>query len=146
MHSGIAGAGDEAAVLAPLDHQGLAALLADQVGGLLHPLDVGHVLFGVLQVLVEALVELAHGLAPVELAVFDLVELLFHPRRVLHVEDVVEALEQQIGHHHAEFGGREVAAFLLHVLALLNGGEDGGVGGRTAHAVGFQLFTSVASL
>src|SRR5262249_52333489 len=40
---GVSGAGDETAVLAPLDHHGLAALLADEVGGPLHALDVGHV-------------------------------------------------------------------------------------------------------
>src|ERR1039457_4818492 len=58
---GISGASDEAAVAAPLDHQGLAALLADQVGGPFHPLDVGHVLFGVLQVFVELFEELPDG-------------------------------------------------------------------------------------
>ena len=63
-------------------------------------------------------------LAPVELAVLDLVEFLFHPRRVADVEDVVEARDQQVGHHHAEFGRQELAAFLLDVLALLDGGDD----------------------
>ena len=43
--------------------------------------------FGVLQVLRELLVELGHGLAPLELAFLDLVELLFHARRVGDVED-----------------------------------------------------------
>ena len=124
---------------APLDHQILAALLARQAGGPLHPLDVGHVLFGVLQVLVEPFVELADGLAPGNLPRFDLVQLLFHARGVLNVEDIVEVLQQQPGHHSAQLGGVEPTALLLHVLAFLNGGEDGGVGGRTAHAVGFQF-------
>src|SRR4029077_3166915 len=43
-------AGDELAVAPPLDHHGLAALLANLVGGLLHALDVGHVALGVFQV------------------------------------------------------------------------------------------------
>ncbi len=126
-------------MLAPLDDQRLAALLADQVGGLFHPLDVGHVLFGVLQVLVELAVELAHGRAPVERPFFDLVQLLFHSRRVLHVEDVVEALEQKVGHHHAELGGSEPAALLGHIFALQNRREDGGVRGRPSHSIKFQF-------
>src|ERR1035441_525945 len=136
---GISGAGDEAAVFAPFDHQGLAALLAVQAGGLLHPLDVGHVLFGVLQVLVEPFVELADSLAPGDLPRFNLVEFLLHAGGVLDIEDVVEVLEQQAGDDSAQFGGVEPAALLLHILALLNGGEDGGVGGRTADAVGFPF-------
>jgi len=67
---GVAGASDETAVLAPLDHQGLPHFShVKSVAS--HPLDVGHVLFGVLQVFVEALVELRHGGAPVELAFLD---------------------------------------------------------------------------
>src|ERR1039458_6117248 len=57
---GVAGTGDELAVLAPLQDEGLAALAAHLAGGFFQPLDVGHVLFGVLEILVEALVELGH--------------------------------------------------------------------------------------
>ncbi len=135
----IAGAGNEAAVLAPLDHHGLAALFADEVGRLLHPLDVGHVPRGMLQILLEAAVEISHGHSPFEFAVFDLVQLFFHARRVLHVEQVVEALKQQVRNHHTQLGRAELAAFLADVLAILNGGQDGRVGRRTAHAVGFEL-------
>ena len=101
-------------------------------------LDVGHVLFGVLEILVEALVELGHGDAPVEFAIFDFVELLFHPRGVLHLEDIVETLQQQAGDDDAQLRGGEPSAFLADVLALQNSGEDGGVGGGPADAVGFQ--------
>src|SRR4029077_1178568 len=48
----------ERTVLAPLDHQRRATALALLVRGLLHPLDVLHVLLGVAEVLGEALVEL----------------------------------------------------------------------------------------
>src|ERR1035437_6663690 len=137
---GVAGASDELAVLAPFQHEGLAALAAHLTGGFFHPLDVGHVLFGVLQIFVEALVEVGHGNPPVEFALFDFVEFFFHPRGVLHLEDVVETLQQQAGHDDAQFRGRGAAAFLLDVLALQNRGEDGGVGGGPADAVGFQAF------
>ena len=126
-------------MLAPLNHQGFAALLAGQVGGLLHPLDVGHMLFGVLQIFVELFVELADGFAPGNLSRFDLVQLLFHARGVLHVEDVVKILEQQSGNHPAQLGWVKTATILPYVLSLLNCREDGGVGGRAAHAVGFEL-------
>ena len=110
------------AVAAPLDDHGLAALLANLVGRLLHALDVGHVALGVFQVFLETLVELAHGHAPVELAFFDIVQLAFHASRIGDVEQVVEAFEQKIGNHHAELGRRELAAVLADVFALLDGG------------------------
>src|ERR1035441_1131856 len=103
-----------------LDHQGPAALLADQVGGPFHPLDVGHVLFGVLQVFVELFVELPDGHAPGDLPRFDLVQFLLHAGGILDVENIVEVLEQQPGDHSAQLGGVETAALLPHVLALLN--------------------------
>ena len=86
---------------APLDHHRLAALVAYEIGRLLHALDVGHVPLGVFQVLLETVVELGHGGAPVDLALFDIVQLLFHAGCVAHVEKVREALEQQVGHDHA---------------------------------------------
>ena len=55
------------------------------------------------------------------------------------VEDVVEVFDQQIGDDQSDFGGSELAAVLLHVLAFLNGGENGRVGRRTANAALFQL-------
>jgi hypothetical protein len=41
------------------------------------------------------MVELIHRLAPVDLALFDLVQFFFHASRVAHIEDIVEALQQQ---------------------------------------------------
>ena len=57
-HSGIAAAGEEQAELAGLDHHRLAALVArDRRIRLIPFLEVGHVLLGALQVLLELLVE-----------------------------------------------------------------------------------------
>src|ERR1017187_5040744 len=58
---GISRAGDEAAVLAPLDHQGPATVFAGQAGWFLHPLDVRHLLLRAFQVGCELLVELPDG-------------------------------------------------------------------------------------
>src|SRR5206468_1121812 len=49
----IAGAGEEPAHAAPLDHHDAAALLALQIGGRLLALDVAHLRFGRLQRLLE---------------------------------------------------------------------------------------------
>jgi hypothetical protein len=46
----------------------------------------------------------------------------------------------------AHVGGVEAALVQGHVLARLQGGDDGGVGGRTADAVLFQGATRLASL
>ena len=83
-------------------------------------------------------VELLQRVGPVQLPFLHLVQLLFHARRVGDVEDVAEVLHQQVAHHHAEFGGMEAALLLLDVLAVLNDGEDGGVGRGPADALLFQ--------
>ena len=135
-------AGEKRAVLAPLQHQRSAAAFALLVGGLLHALDVFHVLFGVGEVLLELVVELLQRVGPLFLAVFDLVEFLFQARRVLRIEDVLEVVDQQIGDDHADLGGDEFSAAagrLVHVLALLDGAQDGGVGRRPADAALLQL-------
>src|SRR5271165_6789221 len=54
----------ERAVLAPLDHQRRTAPFTLLVGGLLHPLDILHVLFGVMEVLLELLIELGQRVSP----------------------------------------------------------------------------------
>ena len=136
------GAGEERAVLAPLEDQRRAAALALLVGGLLHALDVFHVLAGVFEVLLELGVELVQGGGPLDFAVFDLVEFLFHAGGELVVEDVLEIFDEQFGDDEADFGGEEFSAAsggLLHVAAIDDGADDGGVGGGTADAALFQF-------
>ena len=98
-------AGVERTVLAPLDHQGRTAALALLVRGLLHPLDVLHVLLGIAEILGESLVEAAQSVSPGFFAFFDFVQLFFESRRIFDVEDIAEILDQQIGHHQPDFGG-----------------------------------------
>ena len=69
----VGAAGVKRAVLAPLDHQRRATFLALLISGLLHPLDVFHVLFGILQVLLEFLPEIRHGVLPLLFAFFDFI-------------------------------------------------------------------------
>ena len=135
----VGAAGEEGAVLAPLDHQRRAAAFAHLVGGLLHPLDVFHVLLGVAEVLLELLVEIAERVGPLFLAFFDLVQLFFQPGRVLEIENVLEVLHQQVGHHQPDLGRHEFSAQLLHVLALLDGADNRRVRGRPPDAALFQL-------
>ncbi len=55
-----------------------------------------HLLAGARQILLELLVEVAERLLVVGLALLDLVEILFEAARVLDVDDVVEALGEQV--------------------------------------------------
>ena len=41
------------------------------------------------------------------------------------VEDVAEVFDQQVGDDEADFGRRKFAAELLHVLAFLDGAQNG---------------------
>src|SRR5262245_6079545 len=91
-------------------------------------------LLGGLQVDGELVVKLLQRRRPCKLAVFDLVQFLLHPRRVLDVEQVCETLDQQVVDDRAEFGGPELAFDLLDVFAILNDGHDRGVGRRPPDA------------
>ncbi len=75
-------------MLAPLDHQGRTAALAFLVGGLLHPLDVLHMLFGIFEIFGEPFVEFAQRVSPLLFAFFDLVELFLESRRVFDIENI----------------------------------------------------------
>ena len=98
-------------------------------------LERDHLLLRLLAVLDELAVELRERLAPVELPFLDLVELLFHPRRVLGLEEVVEALAHEVHDDAAERRRREAPVLLPHVLAVLDLAQDLGVRGRAADAV-----------
>ena len=129
-------------MLSPLQHQRSAAPLALLVGGLLHALDVFHVLFSVGEIPLEFVVELPERVRPLLFAVFDLVEFSFETRRVLRIEYVLKVLDEQIGNDQADFRGNEfstTARRLLHVLALLDRAQDGGIGGRPSDAAFFEL-------
>src|SRR5262245_55788102 len=136
---GVGGAGEELPVTPPLqDHRG-AALVADLVGFLLHGLDVLHLRLSLLQILGELAPEQREGVEQVVLALLDRVQLLLHGRGVLDVHDVLEMLDQQVGHQEAQLRGMEPAIALLDVLARLDRGDDGRVGRGPADAVLLEL-------
>src|SRR5579864_57980 len=132
-------AGIEGPVLAPLDDERRAAALTLLVGGLLHTLDVLHVLLSVFEILGEAFVELRHGVGPLLFAFFDLVEFFFQAGGVGHVENVTEVVHEEVGDDEADLGGRKFSAHLGDVLALLDRAQDGGVGRGATNAALFQF-------
>ncbi len=135
---GIGGARQEAAELSPLLHHGAAALFADLVCREFLSLQVLHVLRGLLQVLLELLVEISKRLNPGHLSFFDFVEFFFHSGGVLDIEDVLEVLHEHVGHNSAEFGGTELALVFLDILPILNRRQNRRVRGRTADAFLFK--------
>ena len=66
----------------------------------------------------ERLVELAQQRLPVLLARLDLVELLLHMRRELHVHDVLKALAHEAVDHLAERRRAQVLTLLDDILAV----------------------------
>ena len=150
---GIAAAGHEEPRLAHSQLEGVAALRA-LVSGIIRQaevleelahlgegkarLDRDHLLLGALAVLRELAVELPQGLAPVELALLHFVELFLHPRRVLGLEEVVEALPDEVHDEAAQGRGHEAPVLLAGVLAGFDLAQDVGVGGRASDAVLFE--------
>ena len=96
-------------------------------------------LLSVFEVLLKLFVEIGEGVGPLLLTVFDFVEFFFQASGVGHVENIAEVFHQKIGHDQSDFRRRKLPAQLGDVLALLNRGQDGGVGGRTADAAFFQF-------
>src|SRR5438270_4574021 len=134
----IRAARDEGAELADLDQHRRSAALADLVG--LHAfLEVLHLLAGAREILLVLLVELLERVDVIGLPLLDLVEILFEVARVGDVDDVVEALGQEIGDHHAEHRRLEAPVILADVVAVLEHADDRGVGARTADAVFLEL-------
>src|SRR5256712_635076 len=102
-------------------------------------LEIVHFLAGSREVLLELLVEVAQGLHVIGLALLDLVEIVLERSRVLDVDDVVEALRQQVADDDAERGWLEPAFNLVHVVAILQHADDRRVRARAADAVLFQF-------
>src|SRR5262249_1192571 len=57
-----------------------------------------------------------------------------------HVEQVRKALEQQIGDNETQLGRRELPAFLLYVLALLDRRQNRRIRRWPSDPIGFELF------
>ena len=121
---GIGRAGHETAELAPLDDHRAAALVTDLVGWEFLTLEILHVLRSALQVLLELLVKLIERFDPGHLAVFDLIKLLFHARRVLDVEDVFKMFDEQFRYDRSKFGRLEFALVFGDVLSILDRGQN----------------------
>ena len=102
-------------------------------------LEIDHFLAGAREILLELLVERGERLHVVGLALLDLVEIVLEAARVLDVDDVVEALGEQIADHQAERGRLEPAFDLVDVVAILQHADDRRVRARAADAVFLEL-------
>ena len=103
-------------------------------------LEVLHVGPGGLQGGLEGTVEVRHGLLESEATLLDAVQAGLHAGGVAGVQQVLEALDEQVRDHHAQLRGLEAGLVLLHVVPVQDGGDDAGVGAGAADAVLFQFF------
>ena len=88
--------------------------------------------------LLERPPELLHERHPVLLAAADRVQLVLQPGGEVVVHVTGEMAGQELGHRPPDVRGAEAAALQLHVLAVLQGLDDRGVGGGAADAVFLQ--------
>src|SRR4030095_10790584 len=124
-------AGEELAVAPPLYDHHRAAFLAGDIRGHFLALDVAHLFFRLLEIAREGRVKALHRLGPFLFSVLDLVQLVFHPRRTLDVENIRKTLHQKIGDEKTQIRRRQRAAFgLQHVLAVEYVGNDRRIGRR----------------
>ena len=80
-----------------------------------------------------------HQVHPLLVAVGHLVQQALHLGREAHVHEMREVLHQLLTDHAPQIGGDEVAVLQAHVFAVLQGGDDAGVGGGAADALLFQF-------
>ena len=81
----------------------------------------------------------AQEVHPVHGAVGDVVQRVLHAGGEADVHVVAEMAAQEVGDGHAHEGWHEGVALLGHVVALLDGGDDGGVGAGAADPLLLQL-------
>jgi hypothetical protein len=79
-------------------------------------------------------VEAVEQVGPALLAVFNGVEFNLKIGGVLGIKDVGEVFNQQAGNDGANLGGNELRADLFDVIAVLDGVNDGGIGGGASDA------------
>ena len=77
-------------------------------------------------------------MGPLDLALFDLVQLLLHAGRELHVKELGQVLHQEIIHLETDRAGLQGPLLLVHIAPGLDGGNDAGVGAGPAYPVFFQ--------
>ena len=135
---GPAGTGQEPAKPSRLEHQVPSALGTDHIGHLVGHLDALGVLLGGLELLGKAAVEAGQDVPPVLLALFHLVQPFLHVGGKGGIHDVGEFLLHQAVDHLAQGGGTQVFPLFHHILPVQNGGDGGGIGGRTADPLLFQ--------
>src|SRR6266849_140726 len=131
--------GEEFAVTSPFNLHHSAALLAGNIRRWLHRVLGARNRLRFLQVHREGPVKLLHRRHPRFVAFFDLVQLLFHVRGEVDVDQVRESLHQEIVHGPPCFGGSEPSVHLLGIFAILNRRNDTRIGGWPADAFFFQV-------
>ena len=124
----IVGAGKELAKASELDGHLRSTLFTALVGDDLLSFDVTHVLFRRLQIDGELGVEASQGSGPLDLALFDLVELLLHPGGIFDVEEVGKAFDKEVVDDDAQFRWVEATFEPLDVLPFLDHRHDRGIG------------------
>ena len=111
----------------PPDYHWLAALFTtSSVGSSIFSMSV--MCSRPFQIHLKFAVELMKGFCPADLALFDLIQLLFHPRRIFDVKNIREALHQNVTDHEAKFSRRKLPFLLQDIFAVLNRRQNGGVG------------------
>ena len=133
----IAGAGQEPSEPSGFDDHLLAADVADLIGklvGNLDPLAV-QVLFRLLQLSVESLIETVEHILPVLLARLHCVQVFLHFGGESGVHHVLELILHEPSDHFAQGGGAKGASLFHHIFPGQNGGHGGGIGGGAADAL-----------
>ena len=122
------------------DLHGAFAFLAGDIGhgGLIGP-HTALVLLRLLQALAEILVKFVEQLVPGEIALGYLVKVLLHACGKAVIQQVGETLLQALGDDIAHFLGVKALVLQAHVAAVLDRGDNGGIGGGSTDTALFQL-------
>ena len=131
---GEAGTGQEFTETADLDHHVPPAFLADLLGyfvGYFQP-DTLQCCFRIGHFPMETLVKICQNGMPLAFACLHIVQLGFHVGGKLHIDDVLEMIHHKAGDHLAQGRGCQAFFHLVDILPVLDGGDDGGIGGGAA--------------
>ena len=72
------------------------------------------------------------------MAVGDFIQPVFQIGREIYIDNAFEIFLQQVRHFKPDFRRHKLLSFLHHILSLLDGIQNGGIGGRTADSLFFH--------
>ena len=131
-------AADKLAIASPTDDQIVSALRTGSTDWLRPHIQLGNLFFCFLYAFGKGIVKAAHNFNPWQFTGSHPIQIFFHPCGKANVDHIRKMIRQEIIDHNPGFCRIQPFRITLNVTALLQGAQNGGIGGRAANPILFQ--------